>query len=221
MSGARNFTDCFLRTSKGRCETIVNGFGCPSQAGGREFNVVYQFEFEMGDGRSDQMANSKLPNKPQPLTGLPYKEFVAKHASMYGEAPKNADKLRPLSSVNEPHEPLLRVSALSNSWFGRVLRAAAEENCPAAFRDLVELWCMSMGATPPDGVFVRRPGKPGAPRSEETAKIYATWISLGRPSLGSQKLAHALYGSELTRADAKTRKRLVDKCRQAVRRSLK
>ena len=163
------------------------------------------------------MANSKSPKHP----GLPYGEFVAKYASMYGKAPKNADKLRPLSSVNEPHEPLLRVSALKDSWFGRVLRAAAEENCPAAFRDLVELWCMSMGARPPDGVFVRRPGKPGAPHSEETAKIYAAWIRLGRPPLGSRKLAHAVYGSELTRADTKTRKRLVDKCRQAVLRSQK
>jgi hypothetical protein len=71
------------------------------------------------DGRSDQMANSKLPNNPQPLAGLPYDEFVAKYASMYGKAPKNADKLRPLSSVNKPHEPLLGVSALKGSWFGR------------------------------------------------------------------------------------------------------
>lgn len=167
------------------------------------------------------MANSKLPNKPKPLAGLPYDEFVAKYATVYGEAPKNADKLRPLSSVNEPHEPLLRVSALKDSWFGRVLRAAAEENCPAAFRDLVELWCMSMGVRPPEGVFIHRPGKPGAPHSEGTAKIYATWIMLGRPSLGGQKLAREVYGSELTRADTKARKRLVDKCRQAVLRSQK
>src|SRR5438128_1876909 len=111
----------------------------PTSGGGREFHVVSQFEFEMGDGRSDQMANSKLPNKPQPFAGLPYGEFVAKYASMY-EIPKDADKLIPLSSVNKPHEPLLRVSALKDSWFGRVLRAAAKENCPAAFRDLVELW---------------------------------------------------------------------------------
>jgi hypothetical protein len=117
------------------------------------------------------MANSKLPNKPQPLTGLPSDESVAKYGSMYGKAPKNADKLRPLSSVNKPHEPLLRVNALKGSWFGGVLRAAAEENCPGAFRDLVELWCMSMGAKPPEGVFVRRPGKPDAPHSEETATI--------------------------------------------------
>jgi hypothetical protein len=127
------------------------------------------------------MANSKLPNNPKPLAGLPYDEFVAKYATLYRKAPKNADNLRPLSSVNEPHEPLLRVSALKDSWFGRVLRAAAEENCPAAFRDLVELWCMHMGVRPPDGVFIRRPGKPGAPHSEETAKIYATWIRLGEP----------------------------------------
>lgn len=106
------------------------------------------------------MADPKLPNKRQPLAGLPYGEFVAKYAAMYGEAPKNADKLRPLSSVNEPHEPLLSVSALKRSWFGQVLRAAAEENCPAAFRDLVELWCMSMGAKPPDGVFVPAPESP-------------------------------------------------------------
>jgi hypothetical protein len=167
------------------------------------------------------MANSKLPNNPKPLAGLPYDEFVAKYATLYRKAPKNADNLRPLSSVNEPHEPLLRVSALKDSWFGRVLRAAAEENCPAAFRDLVELWCMHMGVRPPDGVFIRRPGKPGAPHSEETAKIYATWIRLGEPPLGSQKLARAVYGSELTRVDSNGRKRLVDKCRQAVLRSQK
>jgi hypothetical protein len=162
------------------------------------------------------MANSKLPNNPKPLAELPYEEFVAKYAALYGKAPKNADKLRPLSSVNEPHEPLLRVSALKDSWFGRVLRAADRENCPAAFRDLVELWCMEMGVRPPDGVFNRRPGKPGAPRSEETARIYATWIRLGEPRLGSQKLAREVYRSEWTGADANARKRLVDKCRQAV-----
>ena len=147
------------------------------------------------------MANSKLPNKPKPSAGLPYDEFVAKYATLYGKAPKNADKLRPLSSVNEPHEPLLRVSALKDSWFGRVLRAAAEENCPAAFRDLVALWCMSMGVRPPEGVFTHRPGKPGAPRSEETAKIHAT-DQVGPIHSALRELARAVYGSELTRADA-------------------
>ena len=75
------------------------------------FNIVYQFEFELSDGRSDRMANSKSPDRPQPLAGLPYGEFVAKYAPMYGKAPKDADKLRPISSVNKPHEPLLPVRA--------------------------------------------------------------------------------------------------------------
>ena len=138
------------------------------------------------------MANSKLPNKPKPLAGLPYDEFVAKYATVYGEAPKNADKLRPLSSVNEPHEPLLRVSALKDSWFGRVLRAAEEENCPAAFRDLVELWCMGMGVRPPEGVFIHRPGKPGRPRN--AFSYYATWIKIGSPPLHLTKLASTMFG---------------------------
>jgi hypothetical protein len=72
-----------LAPSQVECETIINGFGHRNQAGGREFNVVDPFEFEMGDGRSDPMANSELPNKPQPLEGLPYGEFVAKYATTY------------------------------------------------------------------------------------------------------------------------------------------
>jgi hypothetical protein len=168
------------------------------------------------------MANSKMPRKSKPLAGLSYDEFVAKYGTLYGQAPKNADQLIPLSVVNEPRplpQPLLRVSALRHSWFGRLLTAAAKENCPAAFRDLLDLWLMAMGVRPPEGVFVRVLGKPGAPRSEETGKIYSTWMMLGRPPLGSQKLARAVYGSELSKSDAKTRKRLVDKCRQAVLRS--
>jgi hypothetical protein len=135
--------------------------------------MVYQFKFRVVMVGVTRWPIQNCLTTPSHSRGLPYDEFVAKYASMYGKAPKNADKLRPLSSVNKPHEPLLGVSALKGSWFGRVLRAAAEENCAAAFRDLVELWCMSMGAKPPDGVFVRRPGKPGAPHSEETAKIHA------------------------------------------------
>ena len=163
------------------------------------------------------MGNSKLQRKTTPLAGLPYAEFLAKFAPMYPQPPKNANKLIPLSAVNQPQEPLLRVSTLRRSRFGRVLTAAAEENCPAAFRDLVELWLTAMGVMPPEGVFVRRPGKPGAPRSEGTARIFATWLTLGRPSLGSPKLARAIYGSaEFTKADAKKRKRLTDRCRQSV-----
>ncbi len=85
------------------------------------------------------MGNSKLQKKSTPPAGLPYAEFLAKYAPIYPQAPKSANKLRPLSAVNESQEPLLQVSTLRRSWFGRVLTAAAEENCPSAFRDLVEL----------------------------------------------------------------------------------
>jgi hypothetical protein len=43
-------------------------------------------------------------------------------------------------------------------------------------------------------------------------------VEIGKPSLGGHKLAYAIYGAAFTRADAAGRKRMVDRCGQAVKR---
>jgi hypothetical protein len=115
-----------------------------------------------------------------------------------------------------PLPPLMQ-ELKSNSVF-RLLRDAKKENSPAAYSDILYLWLCRMGVRPPEGVFVEPPGKRGRPRNASTSIIYEKWIEIGKPSIGVQKLAYAIYGADFTRADSTQRKKLVDRCGRAVRR---
>ena len=104
--------------------------------------------------------------------------------------------------------------------FFRLLAAAKRENCPAAYNVLLYLWLCRMGLTPPEGVFTELRGKSGRPRSQRTWNTYAKWMEVGCPPLGRRNLAFAIYGSEFTKASSADRKKMVDRCRRAVQRSL-
>jgi hypothetical protein len=110
--------------------------------------------------------------------------------------------------------------ALKNDPFFRLLSAAKRENCPEAFGTNLYLWLCRMGLTPPAGVFMEPPGAPGRPRDPRTAQIYDKWIEIGEPPLGRQKLAHAVYGVQFTKANSAERKTMVDRCRRSVKRRL-
>jgi hypothetical protein len=109
---------------------------------------------------------------------------------------------------------------LKNHPFFRLLSAAKREKCPEAFGTYLYLWLCRMGLIPPAGVFVDLPGAPGRPRDKRTALIYEKWIEIGEPPLGRQKLAHAVYGVQFTKANSAERKKMVDRCRRAVERRM-
>jgi len=163
-------------------------------------------------------------------------EFMAKHASELAEA----EELKPsppltLSQIGAGSSPELRawfkaqvtpasllMDKLKQWWLFRLLAAAKTENCPQAYRELLEFFLARMKVSPPEGVLIPLPGDPGRPRSEVTSKIYRTWVLLGKPSLYTQKLSRQFYGSsEFAEADSGKKKKMVDQCRQAVRRHRK
>jgi hypothetical protein len=107
---------------------------------------------------------------------------------------------------------------LKNHPFVCLLREAQSENCPEAYTKLLFLWLCWLEITPTEGISFKRRGKSGRPRNQCTSMIYDRWLELGRPSLGSSKLAQAVNGIVFKRANPKDRKRMVDRCRQAVER---
>ncbi len=104
-------------------------------------------------------------------------------------------------------------------WPVRLLRAAAQEHSPEAYRLFLDDLLIRLDIEPPDGVLVRHRRAPGAPIKKSTEEIYRTWIGLSKckPS----QLAFYVYGTEYTRANTKGRKTLRDRCRQAVKRGQK
>jgi hypothetical protein len=152
-----------------------------------------------------------------------YSEFMMRHESEGSEA----DFSIPCPTVGKvmlsdamspplPLPPLMR--ELKSHPIFRLLRAAKRENCPDAYNEVLYSWLCRMGVTPPAGVFLEPRGQPGRPRDPETSIIYDIWIKIGKPPIGRQKLAHAIYGAKFTIADGTERKRMVDRCAQAVKR---
>lgn len=101
----------------------------------------------------------------------------------------------------------------------RVITEAARQGCPSAFSFFLQQWLKRHGIDPPEGVFQpigrRRQGRPEAPDAFE---IHLLWITIGKPSVTSTKLAKAYHGDAYTNADAATRKEMIDRLRQAVTR---
>jgi hypothetical protein len=108
------------------------------------------------------------------------------------------------------------ISQLKEWWLVRLLRAAAEDDCPEGYRELLEDWLIRLGVEPPDGVLIPRRKLRGAPLKKSTEEIYRQWIGQERPSW--RELAYAIYQREYTAADTKQRKNLRDRCRRAVER---
>jgi hypothetical protein len=158
-----------------------------------------------------------------PREPLSYDEFMARHVSEQSvtdflwprQPPRTLKQMTP--DLNWPPLPPL-MQELRDHPFFRLLRAAGRENCPDAYNALLYLWLRRMGMRPPEGVLVAPSGKPGRPRDHRTSIIYAKWLEIGEPPLGRQKLAHAIYGAEFTKASSADRKKMVDRCRRAVER---
>jgi hypothetical protein len=167
-------------------------------------------------------------------------EFMAKHKKELAEndflkvgAPPPAFSKATSGALGTPLDPEVSAyfTALTNThefrllselrkwWRIRLLRAAKEENSPEAYRELLEGLLIRLCVEAPDGVFIPRRGSRGAPRKQSTEQIYGAWIANGLPSWG--ELAFFSFGRDYTVADEKQRKKLRDRCRQAVGRESK
>jgi hypothetical protein len=170
---------------------------------------------------------------------LPASEFLAKHQHEIKESEeiigeKLLDSLFPggmisLRDVITPgptrdawwqaraSEPAYRLmKELRQYWLVRLLKAAKDENSPEAYRELLEGWLIRLGVEPPEGVLVRSRRPRGAPRKKSTEEIYRIWVANGQPEWSV--LAFYVYRADYTRADARQRKKLRDRCARAVRR---
>jgi hypothetical protein len=110
---------------------------------------------------------------------------------------------------------------LRRTAFTAILKAAAKENAPAAFKETVEMLLNLLRVKAPKGVFAPTSGtgKLGRPISTEGERMLSTWIAIGEPSLYKNDLAQAVYGARFTAANGIERRKLRDKCRRAVERN--
>ena len=152
-----------------------------------EFMMKHQQELEESEEWQNQkLSASMLPQK-VPLTWL------------MTSSPERDAWLNAREAI--PGNRLMR--ELKGYWRVRLLGAAARENSPEAYRELLEGWLIRLGVEPPEGVFVPRRGPRGAPRKESTEQIYRTWLENGRP--GWSELAFDVYRADYTRGDAAQR----------------
>ena len=140
-----------------------------------------------------------------------YDDFMVQHEPEIPEGDDDPDGPR------IPVDQLL--DELKRHWVFRLLAAAVDENSPGAYGALLYFWLQQMGLSPPHGVFKAQRGRPGRPRELWTEKVYLTWLDLGRPPLSQINLATAVYGADAIRkASPDEQKKMVDRCRKAVRR---
>jgi hypothetical protein len=181
-----------------------------------------------------------MGGKKQVTVGVPAAEFMAKHERELAESEDvisikllaslfPQEQMKSLASLLTPSPQLdawlqAREAAsghrlmreLRQYWLVRLLRAAKKENSPEAYRELLEGWLMKLGAEPPAGVFLAVRRERGAPRKKSSEQAYRIWLEHRRPDWS--ELAYDIYGADYTRADAKQRKKLRDRCRRSVKR---
>ena len=157
---------------------------------------------------------------------LTYAEFATRHRgdvssafSLMGLSMPSFSGMVSLARMATPAPlaPLPPVmQELKRTSFFRLLTAAGRENCPDAYVFLMSIWMRRMGLRIPQGVFAKPRGTPGRPPNAFT--YYATWIEIGSPPLHLTKLASTMFGEPFRLADIAGRKRMVDRCRNAVTR---
>ena len=127
-----------------------------------------------------------------------------------------------LGSASPPSQFKAAVNQLKQTAFSRILKTAGGENSPEAFKWILELLIHTLGVETPLGVFtpMQKAGKPGRPISTESEKIYSWWVEMGQPSPYKNDLAKSFYGRLFNKANGTDRRKLRDKCRQAVDRHL-
>ena len=169
---------------------------------------------------------SKITKAAYSRNQLSYQEFAVKHESeladvddIIGSPAGNPSKTLTLAQASTrltrpPLPPWMQ--ELKRTSLFRLLSAAGQENCPDALNFLLYFWLRRMGVRIPEGVFVEPRGTPGRPR--RTVGVYNRWIEIGQPPLGQTKLAVAIFGEAFKQANAADRRRMIDRCRQAVRR---
>jgi hypothetical protein len=123
------------------------------------------------------------------LKRLPSKTFFERHVDL-GDAlfytPADLEQRRSgaqmIGGLRRPSDFQVAVLELQQTAFGRILQAAAQENSPEAFKELLETFLVLMKVSPPEGVFARSRRKSGRSTEEHTLKIWAAWEAAGRPS---------------------------------------
>ncbi len=116
--------------------------------------------------------------------------------------------------------PTDALKTLKVSWPVWALEAAAEENsremCNSILRFLLKKLDLNLAAN----IFFPSPAKRGRRVSEETKAIVSTWIAMGNPSPYGNQLAKRHFGGGFKKASPEKRKQMVDRCAQAVARTL-
>jgi hypothetical protein len=176
--------------------------------------------------RGNEVGMSKITKAACSRNQLSYQEFAVKHESELADvhdiigspAGNSAKPLTLAQASTRPNRPPLPawMQELKRTSLFRLLAAADQENCPDALNFLLYFWLRRMGVRIPEGVFLEPRGTPGRPR--RTAGVYNTWIEIGQPPLGQTKLSFAIYGEAFRQANAADRTRMIDRCRQSVRR---
>jgi hypothetical protein len=177
------------------------------------------------------MATKKRASRGQAHGRLSPECFLAEHDDLIEElfgtsGHKQSVSLKALATgtltTSPPNLFLTAVSQLKRTSFSRILKTAGRENSPEAFKEILELLLHLLRVEIPAGVFtpMRKAGKPGRPISIENVQIYSRWVEMGQPSPSKNDLAQAFYGESFTEANGIGRRKLRDKCRQAVERYL-
>jgi hypothetical protein len=105
---------------------------------------------------------------------------------------------------------------VDRSWLAELLRKAADEDHPEALKALLQYFLASVRVKCIGGVFTPWVGRPGAPKKDETERVYLRWKELREPSFG--RLAHDIYGADFTKANREEQNALRSRVRGAVRR---
>jgi hypothetical protein len=154
---------------------------------------------------------------------LSTKSFFDKYADLLTEllrTPSDPVSLKASAGTGIPY--LLAIHHLNEVGFTPLLKAAQRDNHPEAFKEILQILIHSLGVETPKGVFTPKPktGKPGRPISIESVRIYSKWVEIGEPSPYRSDLAKAVYGVSFNKASGLDRRRMRDRCRNAVDRHL-
>jgi hypothetical protein len=117
----------------------------------------------------------------------------------------------PVSNREEKFRALEKLS-MSPNGLGLTMEQLTEVLCePGEWMRLFRAWYKPFLDSAPVG----------RPRDPETMKIVDRWKAIGKPSLTKNLIAKAFFGTAFTTASPKEREKLVDRCRMAVKRTLK
>jgi hypothetical protein len=125
-------------------------------------------------------------------------------------------------TLPRPSPFMMAADRLNELGIGRMLAAAAVDNSPDAFKKILEVLLLLMDLRVPKGVFAppSKTGRPGRPIARESERIYSRWVEIGEPSPFRNDLAKAFYGAAFNKASGTDRRKMRDRCRQAVERYL-